>query len=238
MKYLAIEGNILLRNLLSLRLCPSIRCTVSIRIKSVGVLGCAHGLVFWTYYNLKSIIFWDMTPCSLFSCNRHSGGTYRFHLQGQRNNFSKNQQANRWQACLLKLFLRPWRWMRYVPPKRRLQLNRLHGIISHKTILFITTAVRTSNPIYVSQNLLPMVDSSNMQARGHCSSLGQLPCAKVMYHAIGLVCPPPPSPPLPPNFLSLHFHSSCGRRMQCMPKHWKNFKRGLGWAPESRNYTV
>jgi hypothetical protein len=51
-------------------------------------------------------------------------------------------------ACwfLLKLFLRPWRWRRYVPPKRRLQLNRRHGITSQKMILFITTAVNTSNP--------------------------------------------------------------------------------------------
>jgi hypothetical protein len=47
---------------------------------------------------------------------------------------------------LLKLFLRPWRWRRYVPPKRRLQLNRLHDVTSQKTILFITTAVKTSNP--------------------------------------------------------------------------------------------
>jgi hypothetical protein len=26
---------------------------------------------------MKSIIFWDMTPCSLLSCNRRFGGTYR-----------------------------------------------------------------------------------------------------------------------------------------------------------------
>jgi hypothetical protein len=31
---------------------------------------------------MKSIIFWDMTPCSLLSCNRHFRGTYRLHLQG------------------------------------------------------------------------------------------------------------------------------------------------------------
>jgi hypothetical protein len=32
------------------------------------------------------------------------------------------------------------------PPKRRLLHNRLHGVISQKKILFITTAVKTSNP--------------------------------------------------------------------------------------------
>jgi hypothetical protein len=33
---------------------------------------------------LKSIIFWDVTPCSLLRCNRRFGGTYRLHLWGRR----------------------------------------------------------------------------------------------------------------------------------------------------------
>jgi hypothetical protein len=40
-------------------------------------------------YTLRCIIFWDMTPCSPLSFNRHFGGTYRLHLQGRRNRFSK-----------------------------------------------------------------------------------------------------------------------------------------------------
>jgi hypothetical protein len=48
---------------------------------------------------MKSIIFWDMMPCGLLSCNQRFGGTYRIHLQGRRNNFSKNQQASRWQVA-------------------------------------------------------------------------------------------------------------------------------------------
>jgi hypothetical protein len=72
-----------------------------------------------TCQTLKSITFWDVTPCSLLSCNRRFGATYRLHLQGRRNNF-----------LLLLSFLRPWRFWQYVPPKRRLQLNRLHGVIS------------------------------------------------------------------------------------------------------------
>jgi hypothetical protein len=47
---------------------------------------------------MKSIIFWDVTPCSLLCCNRRFGGTYRLHRQGRRNIFSKNQQISRWQA--------------------------------------------------------------------------------------------------------------------------------------------
>jgi hypothetical protein len=43
----------------------------------------------------KSIIFWDVTPCSLFSCNWRFDRTYRLHLQGRRNNSSKNQQVSR-----------------------------------------------------------------------------------------------------------------------------------------------
>jgi hypothetical protein len=34
---------------------------------------------------MKSIIFWDMTPCSPLSLNLRFGGTYRLHLQGRRN---------------------------------------------------------------------------------------------------------------------------------------------------------
>jgi hypothetical protein len=37
----------------------------------------------------------------------------------------------------------------YVPPRRLVQLNGLHGVISQKTILFITTAVKTSNPTWM-----------------------------------------------------------------------------------------
>jgi hypothetical protein len=33
-----------------------------------------------------------------------------------------------------------------VPPKRRLICNGLHGVVSQKIELFITIAVRTSNP--------------------------------------------------------------------------------------------
>jgi hypothetical protein len=42
------------------------------------------------------------------------------------------------------LLIRKWR--RFVIPIHRLAFNGLHGVISQKTELFITTAVRTSNP--------------------------------------------------------------------------------------------
>jgi hypothetical protein len=40
------------------------------------------------------------------------------------------------------------RWRRYVFPKRWLTFNGLHGVISQKLILFMTTAVKTSNPTF------------------------------------------------------------------------------------------
>jgi hypothetical protein len=81
-----------------------------------------------------------MTPCSPLSFNRHFGGTYRLHLQDRRNWFSKNSKQTGClpPACLLvllNLFLRSWRWRRYVPRKRRLKLDGLHGVISQKMIL-------------------------------------------------------------------------------------------------------
>jgi hypothetical protein len=76
-----------------------------------------------SFLSMKSIIFWDVMSCTLLSCNRRFGGTYRLHLQGRRNNFSKNQQVK--------------------------QLNRLHSVTSQKMILFITTAVKTSNPTFI-----------------------------------------------------------------------------------------
>jgi hypothetical protein len=39
-------------------------------------------------------------------------------------------------AGLLNLFLQPWRLRQYVPPKRRLKLNGLYGVISQKIIFF------------------------------------------------------------------------------------------------------
>jgi hypothetical protein len=39
---------------------------------------------------MKNIIFWDITPCSPLIVNSRFGGTYRLHLQGRRNKFSKN----------------------------------------------------------------------------------------------------------------------------------------------------
>jgi hypothetical protein len=98
---------------------------------------------------MKSTIFWDIRPCSPLSVNRRIGGTYRLYLQGRKISWARNQRESR---CLLpthwflaQLFLRTWRWRRYIPPKRRLTFNGLYGVISQKIVIF--------NLLMVSLNL-------------------------------------------------------------------------------------
>jgi hypothetical protein len=50
--------------------------------------------------------------------------------------------ASRWFLAWLTVRRSRWRW--HITPKRRLTFNGLHGVISQKTVLFVTTAVRTS----------------------------------------------------------------------------------------------
>jgi hypothetical protein len=66
---------------------PSCRdnADASNRILPVVLYGCETWSLTWREEHrlrAKSIIFWDVTPCSLLSCNRRFGGTYRLHLQG------------------------------------------------------------------------------------------------------------------------------------------------------------
>jgi hypothetical protein len=58
-------------------------------------------------YRSKSIFFWDMTPCSALRVNRRFWGKYRFHLQGRKIIWTRNQRENRWQAECLKICLHP-----------------------------------------------------------------------------------------------------------------------------------
>jgi hypothetical protein len=60
----------------------------------------------------------------------HSGGYEEYNLLGYKAVYSGECQPTCLQAgFLLSLFFRPWRYRRYVPPKRRLTLNGLHGVI-------------------------------------------------------------------------------------------------------------
>jgi hypothetical protein len=92
----------------------------------------------------KSSIFWGITPCGPLKVERCFRRICR-------------------SACypLLRLFLaqlilRPWRCGQYVLLKFSLTFFGLHGVISQKILLFITTAVRISNPtsVYTSYHFL------------------------------------------------------------------------------------
>jgi hypothetical protein len=64
-----------------------------------------------------------------------------------------------------------------VSEERWVQLNGLHGVISQKMILFITTAVKTSNPIYY----IYLSDSGRTQFKSEHFLFMKYPYIK--YHA-------------------------------------------------------
>jgi hypothetical protein len=78
---------------------------------------------------MKSIIFWNRTPCSPLKVNRRFGGKYRLHFKAEVSDF---HQFSRW--FLSRLILRHWWWRRYFPPKRRVTLSGPHIIISQKIV--------------------------------------------------------------------------------------------------------
>jgi hypothetical protein len=90
---------------------------------------------------LKSAIYWEITPYRPLKVNGRFGGTYYFRLQ-----WTCSPPASPW--FLARLILWPYIQRRYVPPKRRFAFNGLRGVISQWIELFITTAVRTSNPTF------------------------------------------------------------------------------------------
>jgi hypothetical protein len=47
------------------------------------------------------------------------------------------------------LILDPWRWRHHVVPKCWFNFSGVYGLISQKVEIFITTAVSTSNPVFV-----------------------------------------------------------------------------------------
>jgi hypothetical protein len=65
-------------------------------------------------------------------------------LIAQENFSSACYLLSRW--ILAWFILRSWRFKRHFPPKCRLTFNGLYDVISQKTELFITTAVRNSRP--------------------------------------------------------------------------------------------
>jgi hypothetical protein len=116
-------------------------------------------------------------PYSPLKVTRRFGRTYHLHLQSRRISQARNQQEAgskqssgiifgpedgvRLQVVHLSLLpvscwflswliFRPWRWRRYVSPKRWLTFNELHDTICNKISLFITTSMRTHIHVRIS----------------------------------------------------------------------------------------
>jgi hypothetical protein len=75
----------------------------------------------------KTVIFWDITLCNPLEVNWHFRGTFHLRHQGRRISWTGKHAS--WQAAI------------------QLTFNGLHSIISQKMVRFITTTVRTSNPV-------------------------------------------------------------------------------------------
>jgi hypothetical protein len=46
---------------------------------------------------MKNAVFWDVTPCSACK-NRHLGGTYRLHHEGDKSRRPRNIVSSSWQS--------------------------------------------------------------------------------------------------------------------------------------------
>jgi hypothetical protein len=81
-------------------------------------------------------VFWVIISCNLVRVNQLFGEICCLHLQGRRISRARNQGESRASDFLLWLFFDPEKWRRHVPPKRLLNFNGLHGIISQKVEFF------------------------------------------------------------------------------------------------------
>jgi hypothetical protein len=62
---------------------------------------------------MKSIIFWDITPCSPLKVGRRFGGTYRLHLRGRRVSRSRYQREIKGQAEANVCVVHESEWTRF-----------------------------------------------------------------------------------------------------------------------------
>jgi hypothetical protein len=97
--------------------------------------------IYWTLY-YKSTNDVTSTVARIVTLNSSErairfGATYRFHPQAQLA------------ACFCRLLawltLRSWKWMWYIASKYRV-VSELQAVTTQKTVLFIITSVRSSNP--------------------------------------------------------------------------------------------
>jgi hypothetical protein len=73
---------------------------------------------------MKNAIFWNVMPCS--SCKKSDV------LEVRITSIFREKGISELETTLPHWFFSPWRWRRYVPPKRRF-LQELHSVTSQKT---------------------------------------------------------------------------------------------------------
>jgi hypothetical protein len=87
---------------------------------------------------IMTSIFWDITPRSLLEVNQLFG-----EMLPHRVSSTCHLLSCWFLACLIH---QSFGQGQHVPLKSLLTFIRLHGVVSQKAELFITTVVRTSNP--------------------------------------------------------------------------------------------
>jgi hypothetical protein len=116
---------------------------------------------------------WDIKPCSQLNVDRRFGRTHRFHYQDRK----KPRKIPAWKQVG---GIRPWRWRRYVLPKRRLTFNGLHSVIvlcSHRCVcVLVLLRIRESRLshftfLVFSSCSKASADGEVAQNRPHSSSL-------------------------------------------------------------------
>jgi hypothetical protein len=78
--------------------------------------------------NWQHIFKGDITPCSPLRVSRRFRGICHLRLHGRIISQVRNQHE-----ALHAELIKPWRWRRYVLPKRRLNFNGFHCVMSQKT---------------------------------------------------------------------------------------------------------
>jgi hypothetical protein len=107
---------------------------------------------------MKTTIFWDITASSSFSVNRRFGGTYRLHLQGRRNKFSKKPSSKEVDTQRTT--------RRYIPEDGTLHNHRCENLKSY--LVFFSSFTKFRDCKYVT------VCSGHLRLSQHYHSLGSM----------------------------------------------------------------
>jgi hypothetical protein len=120
---------------------------------------------------MKSVIFWDITPCSPLNVNRCFGGTYDLHLQGLTISPARYQRESRQQAePTLKMETIyssktsvdfQWTIQRYIPIGSNLHTHHYENLKSYMMTIMLDHSRGHSNCIYKKVKMYGGLDAQN-----------------------------------------------------------------------------